>query len=958
MPLIDDIALLLLAPPMDDLEKGTVQMDKEEVQGAEEEKDNPEHEVAAAKLWAVYISEAEKYDRGLVESWKSDMEGMLIFAGLFSASLTAFLIESYKTLNPDSGDTTVLLLAQISQQLAASVNGTTFPIPPPVPFTPPTSSLICNILWFISLGLSLTCALVATLLEQWARDFLHRADMRSAPVVRARVFSFLYFGLKRFKMHTVVEIIPLLLHASLFLFFVGLVAFLLPVNIAVTVIVGIIVGTVTVIYTLLTLLPLIHLDCPYRTPLSRGCWSLRQRVQTKFDRWHTRPTEPVSHAADGTMVAGIFQKAIERSRQRTSRDTQALVWTVKSLADDNELEPFIEAIGDVIWVPDTTSFGRRRYVYDKQMRHLMQDRNVQLFQRLRAFEDGCFSPLLTDELRSRRRICVHKAVWALGTLSAPGMPPFLPSSSEPGDRFNPPSGPRPTSQVLAYTISADAIVRWANMRAAQPLLDEALRRLVECRTELMGGNSKIPNLTLLDEGMSKLAQYHLHPPSRKLNDVTSVEVLLPAIDFAIGYIQGLPFYSFFFYISSAVTLEAIPHQFQSTRALIRPTSKIPRTAEFRRKTLEVLCTMMRTHRDLFQTEERLLWLDDEFERLVSNWEPEKTEAFPRVVLDYINDRHCDRAVRSLALSEGAWKALQQSISPEPSPEAEIGHRRSLTAIWRLFQMRRLGYFAAANPSVLEDIIQSISQGNIPLLTSSVLAMVKYHFFIALALAGRRSNILSNLNHVLLPGETDIPRPSIDDAEDKKSGQLSLLLTRRCAEGKLDTLSGYIECCSSGDLPYKAAETVASIGTQYIISDIHIDRSFQLRFATAVQEFLNTVGDSAEKDTLGRTILNLILFAAYAPTPKRFAVGPGGVRLDGVLFRLWLDDSDARLILKGALTTYLTRLSSTDEEDAELYSRIQTIVANLDTLHAQQSEGATDHSSESGRDNLRLGEEQA
>ncbi|KAJ6480556.1 hypothetical protein C8R47DRAFT_983025, partial [Mycena vitilis] len=143
-----------------------------------------------------------------------------------------------------------------------------FRIPPPMPFTPAQSSLICNTLWFLSLGLSLTCALIATLLEQWAREFLHRADMRSAPVLRARVFSFLYYGLKRFKMHAVVEIIPLLLHASLFLFFVGLVAFLLPVNIVLTVVVGIILATVSVIYVLLTLLPLLHPDCPYRTPLS------------------------------------------------------------------------------------------------------------------------------------------------------------------------------------------------------------------------------------------------------------------------------------------------------------------------------------------------------------------------------------------------------------------------------------------------------------------------------------------------------------------------------------------------------------------------------------------------------------------------------------------------------------------------------------------------------------------
>ncbi|KAJ7152507.1 hypothetical protein C8R46DRAFT_481684, partial [Mycena filopes] len=206
------------------------------------------------------------------------MEGMLIFAGLFSASLTAFLIESYKTLVPDSGDTTVLLLAQISQQLAASANGTAYNFPAPAPFTPLASSLVCNILWFISLGLSLTCALVATLLEQWARDFLHKTEIRSAPLIRARVFSYLYYGLKNFGMHTVVEIIPLLLHASLLFFFAGLVAFLLPINTAITVVATAILGTVTIIYAILTLLPLSHPDCPYRTPLSGGFWNLRRSL--------------------------------------------------------------------------------------------------------------------------------------------------------------------------------------------------------------------------------------------------------------------------------------------------------------------------------------------------------------------------------------------------------------------------------------------------------------------------------------------------------------------------------------------------------------------------------------------------------------------------------------------------------------------------------------------------------
>ncbi|KAJ7435314.1 hypothetical protein FB451DRAFT_1153839, partial [Mycena latifolia] len=218
--------------------------------------DDPSEEAAAAKLWAVYVSEAEKYDKALVESWKSDMEGMLIFAGLFSASLTAFLIESYKTLNPDSVDTTVKLLTQISLQLAASANGSTLQLPESTPFSPPAASLVCNALWFISLGFSLSCALIATLLEQWARDFLHKADMRSAPVIHARVYSYLYYGLKRFNMHTVVEIIPLLLHASLLFFFAGLVAFLIPVNVTMTAITGVLLFIVAGVYAVLTLLPL------------------------------------------------------------------------------------------------------------------------------------------------------------------------------------------------------------------------------------------------------------------------------------------------------------------------------------------------------------------------------------------------------------------------------------------------------------------------------------------------------------------------------------------------------------------------------------------------------------------------------------------------------------------------------------------------------------------------------
>ncbi|KAJ7447723.1 hypothetical protein B0H11DRAFT_1929473 [Mycena galericulata] len=86
----------------------------------------------------------KRYDSALVESWKADMEVILIFSGLFSASLTAFIIESYGNLTPDRGDMTVALLSQVSLQLSAHFNGSQLALPPPEPFRVPISSLVCK----------------------------------------------------------------------------------------------------------------------------------------------------------------------------------------------------------------------------------------------------------------------------------------------------------------------------------------------------------------------------------------------------------------------------------------------------------------------------------------------------------------------------------------------------------------------------------------------------------------------------------------------------------------------------------------------------------------------------------------------------------------------------------------------------------------------------------------------
>jgi hypothetical protein len=41
--------------------------------------DAEEYDERAAKFWSVYVGEAESHDKALVETWKDDMEGIIIF---------------------------------------------------------------------------------------------------------------------------------------------------------------------------------------------------------------------------------------------------------------------------------------------------------------------------------------------------------------------------------------------------------------------------------------------------------------------------------------------------------------------------------------------------------------------------------------------------------------------------------------------------------------------------------------------------------------------------------------------------------------------------------------------------------------------------------------------------------------------------------------------------------------
>ncbi|KAI0313458.1 hypothetical protein OF83DRAFT_1065463, partial [Amylostereum chailletii] len=222
----------------------------------EEDKEREEY------LWKQYLSQTDKIDKAVVENWKGDADSILLFVrlalipigqtGLFSATVGGFIIESYKGLQPDSGNTTTELLTQL---VAFTIDGTrpTASIPPK--FHAPTNSVWVNALWFCSLVLSLVCALGATLVQQWVRTYTQATqDEKSTARYRARSRVFMFNGVTRFYMPEVIRCIPILLHCALLFFFVGLVVFLRPIHVVVANIVLVIVCITGAVYSFFTLL--------------------------------------------------------------------------------------------------------------------------------------------------------------------------------------------------------------------------------------------------------------------------------------------------------------------------------------------------------------------------------------------------------------------------------------------------------------------------------------------------------------------------------------------------------------------------------------------------------------------------------------------------------------------------------------------------------------------------------
>jgi len=269
--------------------------------------------------------------------------------GLFSAAVAAFVAVSVQDLKPSSQDISAFYLANIYQIL----NGSQIVIPPslsdPSTFSPPTSAVWVNSLWFLSLLISLTCALLATLLQQWARRYMRVTQKRYSPHKRARIRAFFAEGVDKLHLPWAVEALPALLHLSLFLFFAGLAVYLFNINHTVFKVAISWIGFCTGMYICITLMPIFRHDSPYYAPLSSLAWYLYIGIRSTLSPilfWIANRCSLGGLAAYWEQpLQGIEKESEETALKATSEiDGRVLMWTYETLDEDHELEQFFTGL--------------------------------------------------------------------------------------------------------------------------------------------------------------------------------------------------------------------------------------------------------------------------------------------------------------------------------------------------------------------------------------------------------------------------------------------------------------------------------------------------------------------------------------------------------------------------------------------------------------------------------------
>lgn len=235
-----------------------------------------------------------------------------IQAGLFSAAVTAFTIESYKWLKEDPTDVSARVIGEMANLLRpSSVNITNARSSDSSvePFVVSGTVVRINVFWFLSLTLSLTTVLIGILCMQWLREYSRDAALPHKDAIALRQMH--YEGFLKWKVSAIISSLPLLLQSAVILFFAGLLELLWSLNRTVATIITIAISITVLFLFLTTFAPFLQYlflgekdfyaaQCPFKSPQSWAFYRLGLRILWPLT-WEFKHTSWPSWAAFGVL---------------------------------------------------------------------------------------------------------------------------------------------------------------------------------------------------------------------------------------------------------------------------------------------------------------------------------------------------------------------------------------------------------------------------------------------------------------------------------------------------------------------------------------------------------------------------------------------------------------------------------------------------------------------------------
>ncbi|KAL1743414.1 hypothetical protein HDZ31DRAFT_25336, partial [Schizophyllum fasciatum] len=298
-----------------------------------------------ARFWRILLDEAHVYDLEKIDEWRDSLDVLLVF--------------SSQALQPNYGQISVSLLTEliaIQRALAngSPVNDTSLSRGTLASVAASTPDRWCNGFWFISLALSLSAALMAVLVKQWLQAY--NTSISGTPKHQALVRQFRLIGIQRWKVGLIVGLLPMLLHASLLLFFIGLSLFVFAFDSAIAWVIISLTILVYALYFAASIAPMLDpqsldtsdgLDGPSQDSSSnRNIWTpSRAHGVGTLRSWILTTLRPLSCTCSSPSAwMPRSREAAEVTRDETSLIIQCLFWVFATSANPSAISATVQAV--------------------------------------------------------------------------------------------------------------------------------------------------------------------------------------------------------------------------------------------------------------------------------------------------------------------------------------------------------------------------------------------------------------------------------------------------------------------------------------------------------------------------------------------------------------------------------------------------------------------------------------